>query len=87
MLLSPHTILALFLVLIAGDPKMLPTQSKQKSIFFLYGILPLFHVLFEQMEGIRNLQKKLKFFYTPRWRKSPTGIPIGKKVILIAQYT
>ena len=56
---------------------MLPTFSNQKSQFFLYGLLPIFHVLFNQMSGIQNLQKKLKFFYTPRWRESPAGIPIG----------
>lgn len=66
-----------------GEPKMLPMQTKQRGTFFFYGILPLFHVLFTQMEGIMNLQKKLKFFYTPRWRKSPGGIDIGPFYFLI----
>lgn len=57
---------------------MLPTFTKQRSHFFLYGLLPLFHILFNDMTGMSNLQKKLKFFYTPRWRKAPSGIQIGK---------
>ncbi|XP_067948117.1 GH3 domain-containing protein-like [Watersipora subatra] len=61
----------------SGTPKMLPTSKKGQTTFFFKGILPVFHILFTHMEGLRNLQKKLKFFYTPRFRSSPSGLPIG----------
>ena len=59
---------------------MIPMWREQRTLFFLYGILPVFHAMFEYMEGVRNLQKKLKFFYTPSWRHSPSGIDIGESL-------
>ncbi|XP_077984109.1 GH3 domain-containing protein-like [Glandiceps talaboti] len=61
----------------SGNASMLPTIQKQFSTFFLQGITVCFDSLFKGFPTTKQLQKDLKFFYSPKSRMSESGIPIG----------
>uniref|UniRef100_A0ABM0MF10 4-substituted benzoates-glutamate ligase GH3.12-like n=1 Tax=Saccoglossus kowalevskii TaxID=10224 RepID=A0ABM0MF10_SACKO len=61
----------------SGNASILPTIKKQYSAFFLQGISICFDSLFKAFPGAKQLQKDLKFFYSPKPRTSESGIPVG----------
>ncbi|XP_074651372.1 GH3 domain-containing protein-like isoform X2 [Tubulanus polymorphus] len=61
----------------SGSSKVLPMVKSQRKLFFVEGVAMMYSSLLKQFPGCRNLQKSLKIFYTPRWRKSEGGLLIG----------
>ena len=61
----------------SGKSNIIPMIQKQTSNFFMHGISVAYDAMQTAYPGTTRLQKDLKFFYTPRWRKSNTGILIG----------
>ncbi|XP_061164020.1 GH3 domain-containing protein-like isoform X1 [Saccostrea echinata] len=61
----------------SGKSSILPMTGKQRLLFFIQGISVAYHSLLREFPENNNLQKTLKFFYTPQWRKSECGILIG----------
>lgn len=61
----------------SGKSSELPMISKQRLSFFLNGVAVAYHCMLESYPKNKQLQKSLKFFYTPSWRTSKSGILIG----------
>lgn len=61
----------------SGKSSILPMTKHQGFMFFIQGISVAYHSLLKTFPENNNLQKTLKFFYTPKWRKSECGILIG----------
>lgn len=61
----------------SGKSSILPMTKHQGFMFFIQGISVVYHSLLKTFPENNNLQKTLKFFYTPKWRKSECGILIG----------
>lgn len=61
----------------SGKSSILPMTKSQGFLFFIQGISVVYHSLLKAFPENNNLQKTLKFFYTPKWRKSECGILIG----------
>lgn len=61
----------------SGKSNVLPTSKKQLLLFFKHGITVVFYSMLKMFSLNKRLQKTLKIFYTPRWRKSEGGLPIG----------
>lgn len=61
----------------SGKSSLLPMTKPQRLKFFLQGVAIAYYYMTEAYPKIMNLQKVLKFFYTPKWRTSPSGIPVG----------
>ena len=61
----------------SGKSSILPMTSEQRLAFFTHGIAVVYNSLLEAYPQNKNIQKSLKLFYTPRWRTSEGGLPIG----------
>lgn len=61
----------------SGKSNVLPMTSKQGLNFFLQGVSIVYNCILRTFPGTARLQKDMKLFYTPRWRMSEAGIPIG----------
>ncbi|XP_021375925.1 GH3 domain-containing protein-like isoform X2 [Mizuhopecten yessoensis] len=61
----------------SGKSSVLPMIKDQRVSFFLHGVSVALHSMIKAYPGTKSLQKSLKLFYTPKWRQSPSGIPIG----------
>ncbi len=61
----------------SGKSSLIPMVKKQAIVFLTGGIMQTMDTMLEVFPGARNMQKSLKFFYTPRERKSEGGITIG----------
>uniref|UniRef100_T1IPJ3 GH3 domain-containing protein n=1 Tax=Strigamia maritima TaxID=126957 RepID=T1IPJ3_STRMM len=61
----------------SGRSHILPITREMFLTFFLYGVAILSHCMVAAYPKVRQLQKILKFFYTPKERVSECGIPIG----------
>ncbi|XP_056012730.1 GH3 domain-containing protein-like isoform X2 [Ostrea edulis] len=61
----------------SGKSSILPMTGRQRFLFFIQGISVAYHSLLKDFAESNNLLKTLKFFYTPRWRKSESGILVG----------
>lgn len=60
-----------------GQTKMLPMIQAQRMAFLTQGVAVSLHTMYHHFPGCHNLQKILKFFYTPKMRQSQGGTPIG----------
>ncbi|XP_071846160.1 uncharacterized protein [Apostichopus japonicus] len=60
-----------------GQTKMLPMIQAQRMAFLTQGVAVSLHTMYHNFPGCHNLQKILKFFYTPKMRQSEGGTPIG----------
>jgi len=60
----------------SGSRKLLPFTTKQRGAFFLYGIAPLYRIIFG-IPGFNYLQKTCKFMYFPKKRVAASGIKMG----------
>lgn len=61
----------------SGKSSILPMTSEQRIAFFTNGIAIVYDSLLQAYPESKQIQKSLKFFYTPRWRESDGGLPIG----------
>lgn len=61
----------------SGQCKLMPTSNRLFRSFFVDGIAVLYHYMFQTYPSMNQLQKDMKFFYTPKWRTSPGGLLIG----------
>ncbi|XP_055337157.1 GH3 domain-containing protein-like [Paramacrobiotus metropolitanus] len=61
----------------SGRSNILPFLRKQRAVFFFRGITVMSHIMMKHFPQTKCLRKGVKFFYSPRWRTSPAGIPIG----------
>lgn len=60
-----------------GQTKMLPMIQAQRLAFLTQGVALSLHTMYGHFPGCHNLQKILKFFYTPKMKQSKGGLPIG----------
>ncbi|KAJ8297476.1 hypothetical protein KUTeg_024007 [Tegillarca granosa] len=51
----------------SGESSIIPMTGKQRLLFFLQGITTIYD----------RMHRTLKLFFTPKWRTSEAGIPIG----------
>lgn len=61
----------------SGKSSILPMTGEQRLAFFTQGIAVVYNSLLQTYPKNGNIQKSLKLFYTPRWRTSDGGLPIG----------
>lgn len=61
----------------SGKSSILPMTGEQRLAFFTHGIAVVFNSLLQSLPENKRIQKSLKLFYTPRWRESAGGLPIG----------
>lgn len=61
----------------SGKSSLLPTTNDIPRIFFTNGVLVGINTMFEAYPGSYQLQKSLKFFYSPKWCYTSSGLPIG----------
>ena len=61
----------------SGKSSIIPMTKGQSLAFFTQGISVLYNAMYSSYPETNNLQKILKFFYTPKSRISAGGIPIG----------
>lgn len=61
----------------SGKSSILPMTGEQRLAFFTQGIAVVYNSLIQAFPKNGNIQKSLKLFYTPRWRTSEGGLPIG----------
>ncbi|KAJ8297381.1 hypothetical protein KUTeg_023912 [Tegillarca granosa] len=61
----------------SGKSSIVPTSNRHRFVFFKYAISIVVYSMMKAFPANKQLQKILKFFYTPRWRKSESGLLIG----------
>ncbi|XP_022086715.1 GH3 domain-containing protein-like [Acanthaster planci] len=61
----------------SGKSSIIPMTKGQSLAFFTQGISVLYNAMYDAYPQTNNLQKILKFFYTPKSRVSSGGIPVG----------
>ncbi|XP_071786364.1 GH3 domain-containing protein-like [Asterias amurensis] len=61
----------------SGKSSIIPMTKGQSLAFFTQGISVLYNAMNTAYPETNNLQKILKFFYTPKSRISAGGIPVG----------
>ncbi|GFN77819.1 Gh3 domain-containing protein [Plakobranchus ocellatus] len=61
----------------SGNSNIVPMASRQTKLFFLEGISVLYKCMVDAFPQTKLLSKDFKIFFTPNWRYTPDGIPIG----------
>ncbi|KAM3859356.1 GH3 domain-containing protein [Diretmus argenteus] len=61
----------------SGTSTMLLSTKDTNSEFFLQGVAVCLDVMQQAFPASQSLQRTAKFFYTPNFRQSEAGIPIG----------
>jgi len=61
----------------SGKSCLLPTTNDVNRTFLTSGVFVAIKSMFEAYPETYELQKSLKFFYSPRWRYTESGLPIG----------
>nr|XP_057917646.1 GH3 domain-containing protein isoform X2 [Doryrhamphus excisus] len=61
----------------SGPSAMLLSTKDTNAEFFLQGVAVCLDAMRETFPATENLQRTTKFFYTPTFRQSQAGIPIG----------
>jgi hypothetical protein len=58
----------------SGQCKLMPTCQRLFTSFFIHGITVLYYQMFRHFPSVNELQKDMKFFYSPKFRTSPSGL-------------
>ncbi|XP_034049917.1 GH3 domain-containing protein [Thalassophryne amazonica] len=61
----------------SGSSTMLLSTKDTNEEFFLQGVTVCFNAMWQAFPASERLQRTTKFFYTPTFRQSEAGIPIG----------
>lgn len=61
----------------SGKSSLLPTTADVSRMFATRGVFVGMHTMFDAYPGSYQLQKSLKFFYSPKWRYTESGLAIG----------
>ncbi|XP_073252983.1 uncharacterized protein [Porites lutea] len=61
----------------SGKSSLLPTTNDISKTFLVNGVFVAISTMFEAFPKTYELQKSLKFFYSPRWQYTESGLPIG----------
>jgi len=61
----------------SGKSCLLPTTNDVNRTFLTSGVFVAIKSMFEAYPETYELQKSLKLFYSPRWRYTESGLPIG----------
>lgn len=61
----------------SGESSILPMTGRQRLLFFLQGITTIYDRMHRVYPVHKELLKDMKLFFTPKWRTSEAGIPIG----------
>ncbi|RUS80741.1 hypothetical protein EGW08_011505 [Elysia chlorotica] len=61
----------------SGHSNIVPMARRQTKLFFLEGISVLYKCMVDAFPQTKLLSKDFKIFFTPSWRYTVDGIPIG----------
>ncbi|XP_068719669.1 GH3 domain-containing protein-like [Montipora capricornis] len=61
----------------SGKSSLIPTTADVNRTFVTRGVFVIMNTMFDAYPGTYQLQKTLKFFYSPKWRYTDSGLPIG----------
>ncbi|KAF3704363.1 GH3 domain-containing protein Precursor [Channa argus] len=70
----------------SGSSAMLLSTKDTNTEFFLQGVAVCLDAMQRAFPATNNLQRTTKFFYTPTFRQSENGIPIGPNSFTPASY-
>ncbi|CAG5120943.1 unnamed protein product [Candidula unifasciata] len=61
----------------SGASNIIPAVSKQTRIFFSQGVSVMLRCMLDAYPNTKHLNKVFRIFYTPNWRYTMDGVPIG----------
>ncbi|BFZ14829.1 hypothetical protein BsWGS_17868 [Bradybaena similaris] len=61
----------------SGASNIVPVVSKQSRIFFSQGVSVMLQCMLDSYPNTKYLNKQFRIFYTPNWRYTMDGVPIG----------
>ncbi|GFR97455.1 GH3 domain-containing protein [Elysia marginata] len=61
----------------SGNSNIVPMAHRQTKLFFLEGISVLYKCMIDAFPNTKLLSKDFKIFFSPNWRYTVDGIPIG----------